>query len=341
MANFASDNTAAVHPAVMAALVAVNDGNAAAYGNDETTSALNTRLRQAFGNPDLSAFPVFNGSACNGLALARMIRPYESVLAHRQAHINNDECGLPEFFTGGKIVPLDGPGAKIDPDGIARLVEASLNHGPHTSRPRVISVTQSTELGTVYTLEDLRDLRAIADRFGLFMHMDGARLANAVASLGVDPAEVVRGIDILSFGGTKNGAMLAEAAVILNPALIDDFAYIHKRAGQLPSKARYVSAQLLALLDDGLWIELGAHANAMARALRDGLLALPGVGLLHPVEANELFVTLPRAKADAALAKGHRFYPWPNAGDDAYRLVTSYMTMQADVDGFLADCRDA
>ena len=339
MANFASDNTAAVHPAVMAALAAVNEGNAAAYGNDDTTQALNLRLRQVFGQADLRAFPVFNGSACNGLALARMIRPYESVLAHHQAHINNDECGLPEFFTGGKIVPLEGPGAKIDPDGIARLIEASLNHGPHTSRPRAISVTQSTELGTVYSLHELGALRAIADRFGLFMHMDGARLANAVASLGADPAEVVRGIDILSFGGTKNGAMLAEAAVILNPALVDDFAYIHKRAGQLPSKARYVSAQLLALLEGGLWIELGAHANAMARALRDGLVAMTGVGLLHPVEANELFVTLPRPMADAVLARGHRFYPWPNEGDHAYRLVASYMTTQADVDGFLADCR--
>lgn len=341
MANFASDNTAAVHPAVMAALAAVNTGNAAAYGNDETTQALNIRMRAVFGNPDLRAFPVFNGSACNGLALSRMIRPYESVLAHKQAHINNDECGLPEFFTGGKLVPLDGHGAKVDPDGVARLIEASLGHSPHTSRPRVISVTQSTELGTTYKLEELRALRAIADRFGMFMHMDGARIANAVASLGADPAEVVRGIDILSFGGTKNGAMLAEAAVILNPALIDDFAYIHKRAGQLPSKARYVSAQLLALLTDDLWIELGAQANAMARALRDGLQAIDGARLLYPVEANELFLTLPKARADAVLALGHRFYPWPNEGDDAYRLVTSYMTTRADVDAFINDCHAA
>ena len=338
MANFASDNTAAVHPAVMAALAAVNDGNAPAYGNDETTALLNLRLREVFANQDLRAFPVFNGSACNGLALARMIRPYESVLAHRQAHINNDECGLPEFFTSGKIVPLDGFGAKIDPDGVARLIESALGHSPHTSRPRVISVTQSTELGTVYRLEELRELRGIADRFGMFLHMDGARIANAVASLGADPAEVLKGIDILSFGGTKNGAMLAEAAIILNPALIDDFAYIHKRAGQLPSKARYVSAQLLALLEQGLWIELGAHANAMAQGLRDGLMAMDGIGLLYPVEANELFVTMPKAKADTVLARGHRFYQWPNEGDNAYRLVTSYMTTQADVDAFLADC---
>jgi threonine aldolase len=337
MADFASDNTAAVHPAVMTALAAVNDGTAPAYGNDETTLALNVRMRQVFGNPDLRAFPVFNGSACNGLALARMIRPYESVLVHRQAHVNNDECGLPEFFTGGKIVPLPGPGARIDPDGIARLIEASLDHRPHTSRPRAISVTQSTELGTTYKPEELRELRAIADRFGMFMHMDGARIANAVAALDADPAEMVRGIDILSFGGTKNGAMLAEAAVILNPALIDDFVCIHKRAGQLPSKARYVSAQLLALLTDGLWLELAAHANAMAQRLRDGLIGLSGVGLLYPVEANALFVTLPKAMADALLAR-HRFYRWPNEGDHAYRLVTSFMTTPAEVDAFLTDC---
>ncbi|MGZ3297742.1 MAG: threonine aldolase family protein, partial [Asticcacaulis sp.] len=333
MANFASDNTAPVHPAVMAALAAVNDGNAPAYGNDAITEALNVKLLEVFNSPGLCAFPVFNGSACNGLALARMIRPYESVLAHRQAHINNDECGLPEFFTGGKIVPLPGEGAKIDPDGMARLIEASLNHAPHTSRPRVISVTQSTELGTVYSLTELRALREIADRFGLYLHMDGARFANAVELLGCDPADAVRGIDILSFGGTKNGAMLAEAAVILNPALIEDFAYIHKRAGQLPSKARYVSAQLLALLDGGLWLELASHANAMARRLRDGLTAIDGVGLLYPVEANEVFVTLPTARADALMAGGHRFYAWPNEGDNAYRLVTSFVTTQAEVDG--------
>ena len=340
MAHFASDNTAPVHPDVMAALSAANTGAMPAYGNDPVTAALQESFRQTFRCPELKIFPVFNGSACNGLALARMIRPYESILAHRQAHINNDECGLPEFFTGGKIVGLDGEHGKLTPDGIGKLIETTLDHAPHTSRPRVISLTNATELGTVYTPAEVRALSDVARAHGLFMHMDGARIANAVAHLGCHPAEVTveAGIDILSFGGTKNGAMLAEAAVIFNPALIDDFAYVHKRAGQLPSKARYVSAQLQALLDNDLWLQLGAQSNAMAQALRTGLIDLPGVGLLHPVEANELFVTLPRGTADRLMTKGHRFYPWPNAGPDAYRLVTSFSTTTEEVAGFLADC---
>ncbi|MDV6332417.1 threonine aldolase family protein [Asticcacaulis sp. 201] len=338
MANFASDNTAPVHPKVLQALSDVNSGNAPAYGNDVVTDQLQQTFRAVFKATDARVFPVFNGSACNGLALARMIRPYESILCHQQAHINNDECGLPEFFTGGKIVGLSGDHAKLSVASIGNLVEKTLEHAPHTSRPRVISLTQSTELGTVYSLSELADLSAFARAHGLYIHMDGARIANAVASLNCDPAQVVAGVDILSFGGTKNGAMLAEAAVILNPALAEDFAYVHKRGGQLPSKARYVSAQLQALLDDDLWITLGRHANAMAMTLRDGLIDRPGVGLLHPVEANELFVTLPKATADRLFAKGHRFYPWPNAGADAYRLVTSFATTDDEVAAFLADC---
>lgn len=340
MANFASDNTAPVHPDVVAALQRVNEGTAPAYGNDPVTARLQETFRETFRCPFLRIFPVFNGSACNGLALARMIRPYESILAHRQAHINNDECGLPEFFTGGKIVGLDGAHGKLTPASIGTLIERTLDHAPHTSRPRAISLTNSTELGTVYTPAEVRALSAVARAHGLFMHMDGARIANAVAHLGCHPAEVTveAGIDILSFGGTKNGAMLAEAAVIFNEALIDDFAYVHKRGGQLPSKARYVSAQLQALLDNGLWLRLGAQSNATASALRDGLIELSGCALLHPVEANELFVTLPKALADRLMAKGHRFYAWPNEGPDAYRLVTSFSTTNQDVADFLADC---
>jgi len=338
MASFASDNTAPAHPKVMQALADANSGNMPAYGNDPITEQLQEAFRMTFGAPEARIFPVFNGSACNGLALARMIRPYESIIAHRQSHINNDECGLPEFFTGGKIVGLESANGKLSVAAIGDLVERTLEHAPHTSRPKVISLTQSTELGTVYTLDELAALTAFARKHGLYVHMDGARIANAVASLGCDPAEAVAGVDILSFGGTKNGAMLAEAAVILNPALAEDFAYVHKRGGQLPSKARYVSAQLLALLEDGLWLDLGRHANAQAKALRDGLIDRPGVGLLYPVEANELFVTLPKATAERLFTKGHRFYPWPNSGPDAYRLVTSFATTDADVAAFLSDC---
>lgn len=339
MASFASDNTAAVHPAVMAALSEINGGTAPAYGNDPVTAAMQDAMRVTFRAPQARVFPVFNGSACNGLALASMVRSYESVLCHACAHINNDECGLPEFYTGGKLVPLDGAHGKITADGIAELVARTLDHAPHTSRIRAISLTQSTELGTVYTPAEVQAVSDVCRAHGLFLHMDGARIANAVAALGCHPAEVTSeaGVDILSFGGTKNGAMLAEAAVIFNPALAQDFAYIHKRAGQLPSKARYVSAQLKALLDNDLWLANGRHANAMAARLRDGLLSRRGVGLLHPVEANELFVTLPKALADRLFAAGHAFYPWPNEGADAYRLVTSFMTSKAEVDTFLAD----
>lgn len=339
MASFASDNAAAIHPAVLAAISAANEGFAPAYGGDPVTAAMREAFRTAFEAPDAQIWPVFNGSACNGLALAAMIRPYESVLAHRIAHINNDECGLPEFFTGGRIVALDGAHGKLTPDGLAFLVATTLEHAPHTSRPRALSLTQSTELGTVYTPAEVRALCETAHANGLYVHMDGARLANAVAALGCRPAEVTSeaGIDILSFGATKNGALAAEAVVIFNPELARDFPYIHKRGGQLPSKARFISAQLLALLQDGLWLDLAAHANRMALALRDGLSRIDGVAVLHPVEANELFVTLPRVVADRLLAAGHRFYPWPNSGPDAYRLVTSFQTTDADVAAFLKD----
>lgn len=340
MANFSSDNTAPVHPKVLDALSRTNDGHAPAYGNDPVTEKLNAAMRITFRQPELRAFPVFNGSACNGLALARMIRPYKSILAHRQSHINNDECGLPEFFTGGKIIPFEGVGAKLTVEALGNIVEKTLDHAPHTSRVKAISLTQSTELGTTYKIDELKALSAFARSRGIYVHMDGARLANAVTSLGCHVAEITTeiGIDILSFGGTKNGAMLAEAAVILNPALIEDFAYIHKRSGQLPSKARYVSAQLLALLEDDLWLDLGRQSNAMAAALREGLTGMAEVDILYPVEANELFVTLPKALADKLLAR-HSFYHWPNEGEHTYRLVTSWSTTPADVIAFLADCR--
>ena len=336
MADLASDNTAPVHDKVLAALSAVNSGAVPAYGNDPVTQAMRAQFAEVFEAPEVAVYPVFNGSANNGLALARMIRPYESVLCHRQAHINNDECGLPEFFTGGKLIGIEGVGAKLTVAAMGDIVERTLGHAPHTSRVRVVSLTQSTELGTVYSLEELRALTGFARAHGLYVHMDGARLANAVASLGCRPAEAVAGVDILSFGGTKNGAMLAEAAAIFNPELAADFAYVHKRGGQLPSKARYVSAQLRALLTDGLWLELAGHANAMATALAVGLRA-SGVGVLYAVEANELFVTLPSSLAEALWAKGHHFYHWPNEGAQAYRLVTSFSTREDEVEAFLAD----
>lgn len=336
---FASDNTAPMHPAVLAALGAANAGHAASYGADDITARLNTRLREVFGNPHLRAFPTFNGSATNGVALASVMRPFEATIATRDAHIQNDECGLPEFFTGAKILIAPDVLGKLTPEGVEAIVALSQDHAPHAARPKVISLTQSTEIGTVYSVEELRALRAVADRHGLLIHMDGARLANGVAALGVSPAEAVTGVDILSFGGTKAGAALAEAVVILNPALIRDFEYWHKRMGQLPSKMRFVSAQLLALIEDDLWLTLARHANGMARRLAEGLSALEGVSLVYPQAANALFVTLPPALAEALQAAGHRFYPWSLAGEHVYRLVCSFATTEDEVTAFLTDCQ--
>jgi len=336
---FASDNTAPMHPAVLAALSAVNEGHMPSYGGDEVTARLNARLKAVFGNPELSAFPTFNGSATNGVALASVMRPFEAVIATRDAHIENDECGLPEFFTGAKILIAPDHLGKLTPEGVGALVALSQDHAPHASRPRVLSLTQSTEIGTLYSVAELHRLRAIADAHNLVIHMDGARLANAVAALGVSPAEAVTGVDILSFGGTKAGAALAEAVVILNPALRRDFEYYHKRMGQLPSKMRFVSAQLLALLEDDLWLKLGAHANDMARQLAEGLETIDGVSLIYPRQANALFVTLPVDMAERLLVAGHKFYPWSIAGTGAYRLVCSFITTAEEVAAFLGDCR--
>ncbi|MDC7684787.1 beta-eliminating lyase-related protein [Asticcacaulis sp. BYS171W] len=338
MPSFASDNTAPMHPAVLAALSAVNSGHMPSYGADEVTGRLNETLREVFAAPQLRAFPTFNGSATNGVALAAMMKPFEAVIATRDAHIQNDECGLPEFFTGAKILIAPDHLGKLTPEGIERIVAGSKDHAPHAVRPKVISLTQSTEIGTVYSVAELQALRAVADAHDLLIHMDGARLSNAVSSLGVSPSEAVTGVDILSFGGTKAGAALAEAVVIFNPGLQRDFEYWHKRMGQLPSKMRFVSAQLLALLEGDLWLELAGHANAMARRLEAGLAGIDGVSVLYPVEANALFVTLPPKVAQGLEAAAHKFYPWSLAGDNAYRLVCSFITTAAEVDQFLADC---
>jgi threonine aldolase len=340
MANFASDNTTGIHPKILAALGSANEGHMPSYGQDPITEALNDRLRALFDCPHLKAFPVFNGSASNGLGLSQMLKPYEAILTHAHSHINADECGLPEFFTGAKLLPHHGDLGKISPLGLEIPINLAKNHAPHASKPRVISITQSTEVGTVYRPRELAELRSLANENNLLLHMDGARFANAVASLGCKPRELTvdAGIDVMAFGGTKNGAMIAEAVIIFNESLIEDFEYRHKRAGQLPSKARFISAQLLALIEDGLWLELAGHANTMAKRLEAGLLGVGGVQILYPVEANAVFVTLPPRVAETLLGKGHAFYAWPLEGENGYRLVTSFATTEAEVAGFIADC---
>lgn len=331
MASFASDNTAIAHPKVLEALMAANQGHATSYGGDDITAALRTKMAAMFGAPHAEVWPVFNGSACNGLALSACVRGFESILAHEHSHINHDETGLPEFYTGSKIVSIPGPNGKITPAQCETLFVEAIGHAPHTSRPKVISLTQVTEVGTVYSREEIKAFAALAHKYDAYVHMDGARLANAVAYLGCTPAEIINGVDILSFGGTKAGAMLAEAVVIFNPKLADHFAYRHKRVGQLPSKMRFVSAQLLALLEDDLWLELARSANQKAQSLA-AMLKAHGAEILYPVEGNAIFAKLPSNLSSALLAAGHKFYAWPQSGADVFRFVTSFMTTDEDIE---------
>ena len=340
MGNFASDNTAPVHPKILEALSSANTGHVSSSGADPITERLSNAMRNLFKAPQAQVFPAFNGSAANSLALSRMIRPYEAVICHAHAHINSDECGMPEFFSGGKLLAHHGDEGKLSALGLEIPIALAKAHAPHASRPRALSITQSTELGTTYKPDELLKLSQFARKHDLYIHMDGARFANAVSSLGCDPAAITTevGVDMLSFGGTKNGAMGAEAVVIFNPELAEDFDYLHKRAGQLASKSRYISAQLLAQIEGGLWLDLARHANAMATGLSEGLADIAGVSVLYPVEANAVFVRLPKRVAETLRAKGHAFYDWPLEGEGAYRLVCSWATERAEIEAFLSDC---
>jgi threonine aldolase len=334
--NFASDNVTGACPAVLDALVAANDGAAMPYGNDDWTGRVRDRLRDLFGKPDLLAFPVATGTAANALALACLTPPFGAVYCHREAHINVDECGAPEFFAGGaKLVLLEGAGAKIAP---ATLDAAVAGRGVvHHVQPAAVSITQATEMGLVYRPEEVADLSATARAHGLKLHMDGARFANAVAALDVDPAEVTwkAGVDVLSFGATKNGCLAAEAVVFFDPALAHDFVYHRKRSGHLVSKGRLLGAQLEAYLAGDLWLANARHANAMAHRLAEGLAGLPDCALLHPVEANEVFTRLGPAVVSALQAAGAIFYDG-HFGAGTQRFVCAWNTAAADVDALVA-----
>lgn len=340
MSSFASDNTAPIHPVIMDAMIKANQGYVGAYGKDPITEQLKEKFADLLGK-QVTVWPVFNGSACNGLALQAACAPYRGILCHEHAPINQDEAGLPEFFTAAKIIPLKGENGKITPESCDQFIQSVINRQPHSVLPQVISLTQCTEMGTVYSIAELRAFRALANRYGLYLHMDGARLGNAVACLKVSLAEMMAELDVVSFGGTKAGGMLAEAVLVINPKLQEGFAFRHKRVGQLPSKARFISAQLLALLEDELWLSLASHANAMAQALAKGLSTIPQVSLLAPAETNVIFVKLPIALVDDLRSRGHQFYAWPQLGTDVYRLVTSWATRSEEVDEFLQDAQRA
>ena len=336
--NFRSDNVTGAAPEILEAVTRAAAGTANSYGDDPLTQKVERRLQEIF-ETGLRAFPVATGTAANALALATLVPPYGAVYCHASSHVNVDECGAPEAFTGGaKLVTFQGAGAKLRPDDLAATLAHPIKGIVHHVQPAAISITQATEAGTVYTAGEVTALAEIARRHGLPVHMDGARFANALAFLGCSPAELTwrAGVDVLSLGATKNGALGAEAVVFFRPELAADFEFRRKRAGHLFSKMRFLSAQLDAYLTDGLWLRLAAHANMMARRLGDGLAALPGVKLQEPVEANEVFASLPDRMVDGLTAKGFGFARWDA---ETVRFVTAFNTEPAAVDGLVAAAR--
>ncbi len=341
--NFGSDNVAGAAPEIMAAIVAANQGSVLPYGNDPVTARLDGIFGRLF-ERDLAVFPVATGSAANALALAAMTQPYGSIYCHAGAHIQNDECGAPEFYSGGaKLVPLAGKDGKIPPQDFAAALAAAGIGQVHHVQPAALSLTDETEAGTLYRPAEVRALAAIAHAHGLKVHMDGARFANAIAALGCSPADLTwrAGVDALSFGATKGGALAAEAVVFFDPALAEGFGYRRKRGAHLFSKMRFVSAQLEAYVKDGLWLKLAHHANGMAKRLGAGLGAIPGIELLHPVEANEIFARIPVAAIEGAFADGYYFYRRGDvsAAGARCRLVCAFDTKAEHVDGLIASLK--
>jgi threonine aldolase len=337
--DFSSDNIVPAAPEILQAIAAANHGTAHSYGEDELTRRLHDLACETFGC-DLAIYLVATGTAANALALAALAPPHGGIYCHETAHIQKDECGAPEFFTAGaKLIALSGAVGKIAVAQIAPALAEARERGVHQVKPAAISLSQATEWGTVYTPDEIAAITDFAHGNALSVHMDGARFANAVAHLGCTPARLSwqSGIDVLSFGATKNGALAAEAVVFFNLELAAQFEYRRKRAGQLLSKMRFFSAQFLAYLTDGLWLRHAAHANAMAQRLAAGLAATPGIRLTQPVQANELFPALPEPVIAALLAEGFGFYRWPSPDGQGsvIRLVTAWNTRPADIDHLL------
>ena len=334
--HFASDNNAGMCPEVLAALTAANADHVPGYGDDPWTRRAERLFRDVF-ETDCEVYFVFNGTASNCLALWSLCESFHGVICHRHSHIETDECGAPGFFMhGATLLPADTADGKLNP---AAVREAStLRHDFHAPQPRALSLTQATELGTVYTPDELRALSDLARELKLSVHMDGARFANAVAGLGVAPADVTwrAGVDVLCLGGTKNGAAAGEAVVFFDRAQADNFRRRCKQSGQLASKMRFLSAQWVGMLENGAWLRHAAHANSVAAYLEGKLAALPGVRVAFPREANAVFAMLPKAAAEAVAARGWRFYNDVGPGGAA-RLMCSWDSTEADVDAFVGD----
>ena len=345
--NFASDNTAGVAPAILQAVARANEGYALGYGDDAVTARVERRLAQLFEH-DVAVFLVPTGTAANALALAQLTPPWGAVLCHAESHISTDECGAAEFFGGGiKLITLAGEGCKIAPATLESALARGPWGGPHHVTPAALSISQATEVGTIYRAPEIRRLAEIARAHDVAVHLDGARFANALVRTNVTPAEMTwrAGVDVLSFGATKNGVLAAEAVIFFDPARTRGMSERRKRGGHLLSKHRFLAAQMEAYLADDLWLDLARQANRMADRLAEGL-AAAGIKPVWPVEANEVFVPL-SAEADRRLkGAGAMYYPWSTASMPAglflrpnvtlVRLVTSFSTTEADVDRFVA-----
>ncbi|HUK60578.1 MAG TPA: low specificity L-threonine aldolase [Stellaceae bacterium] len=338
--DFRSDNTAGASPAILAALASANAGTDSPYGADAVTARLQSRFAALFEH-EVAVFPVATGTAANALALAALAPPWGAIFCHENAHVAEDECGAPEFFSGAKLVTMSGAAGKITPEAIA--AHMGTRGFVHHAQPAAISISETTEAGAVYHPEEIAALGAFARKEGLGLHVDGARFANAVAALQCAPADLTwrAGVDALSFGATKNGALAAEAVILFDPAKSEELGYRRKRGGHLFSKMRFVSAQLEVYVTDDLWLENARHANRMAARLAAGLERLPRAQLLFKVDANEVFVVLPEPVLAALDAAGAKFYRQSGGRAPAIRLVASFMTREDEVDEFLAVCRRA
>lgn len=330
---FASDNAAPAHPAVLEALARANTGAAPSYGADEWTKRAEALLRETF-ETDCTVLLVATGTAANALSLAALTLPWGAVITHRRAHIVEDEAGAPEFYTGGaKLLLIDGDHGKITPGALKAEAGKYARQWVHGAQPFAVSISQATESGTVYTPGEVDALSEVCRSSGLKLHMDGARFANALVSTNATPADLTwkAGVDMLSFGATKNGALCVEAIVCFDAAAATQLPHLRKRAGQLFSKHRVLGAQMAAYLEGGLWLDLARHSNAMARSLSD-VLVKAGGELAHPVDANEVFARLDEKAASALRAAGAAFHPWATDGADVYRFVASWATGDADID---------
>ncbi|MGI9472001.1 MAG: threonine aldolase family protein [Rubripirellula sp.] len=333
---FASDNTSGICPDAFEAMAEANHGPAKPYGEDHWTERASDLIRDLF-EVDCDIFFTFNGTAANSLALASMCQSYHSVIAHELAHVETDECGGPEFFSNGtKLLLVPGENGCVDPDRVAKTVGRRTD--VHFPKAKVLSITQSTEVGTVYDQDALDQVHETVRRLDLNLHMDGARFANAVATLGIAPKEVTwkRGVDVLCFGGTKNGMAVGDCVVFFDRALSAEFEYRCKQAGQLASKMRYLAAPWVGLLSDGAWIRNATHANQMALKLSVGLTKL-GLNLAAPVESNAVFVDLPTKVAAGLRGLGWVFYDFIGVGTS--RLMCSWATTDSEVNRFLADAK--